>query len=163
MSQQFVWNNAVRVTIGEMTRADHFDYSRDIQVRDDMESSEWLMTADNALVAHSPTLIEVCVDGQWQEVTAPFTLGTGIDKMLLKPKMDMNDVARLPLSLFQQWSQAATEANPFIRNLFLSVMNSPTATTASSDGKSAVEPSSAPVIRSSTKTKTTGSKTTRKT
>lgn len=156
---QFVWNNLVRITVGEMSRADHFDYSAAIRGYFDVSNDAFLMAADDLLVSHSPTLIEVCVDGQWTAVEGEISLREGIDTLILKRKMSLNDVRQLPISLFNQWSMAATDANPYIRNLFLPASNSPTSTPSSSALPSDSAPSSGPASKKPSRTKTGGDKT----
>jgi hypothetical protein len=163
MSEQFIWNNLLRVTVGEMTRADHMDYSRDIGEHFEDSAEDFLMFSDDLLVAHAPVRIEVCVDGQWKLVTQELTLDLDMMPLVLKTKLGIEDVRHLPISLFQSWSQAATQANPVIRNLFLSAITNPTPTPSSSAPSSGSVPPSAPKNKNHRQTKTTGSSVTPKT
>lgn len=162
MSEQFIWNNLLRVTVGEMTRADHFDYSREIGTHFEDTAEEFMMISDDLLVAFSPTRIEICVDGQWKQVEQTTTLDHDLVPLVLKPRMSVEDVRQLPISLFKDWSNAATQANPVIRNLFLSAITSPTPTPTSSASSSDSAQSSARKRASRHQTKTTGSSSTPK-
>lgn len=157
--QQFIWNDLVRITVGEMSRADYFDYSREISGHLEGSAEEFVQAADDLLVMHAPTIIEVCIDGQWKRVEEVTTLGAGLDTVVLKHKMSINDVRKLPIGLFNQWSLAATGANAYIRNLFLAASSSPSSTPSSSASPSGNGASSALPKRKPSRTKTPGSKT----
>ena len=160
MSKQFVWNELVRITVGEMSRADYFDYRREITAYAESAKSgdEFVQAADDLLVIYAPTRIEVCIDGQWKQVESVTTLGEGLDTLVLKHKMTLNDVRQLPIGLFHEWSLAATEANTYIRNLFLSATSTPTTTPSSNAPPSASALPSGQATPKPLLTKTTGSK-----
>lgn len=126
-----VWKQTLKIHIGELTRADQLEVWRVATEQGLLESSENADTvtvlantaaADELITARATRAVYVCREGQWVKLDTGETYDHAEDGetvFSLAFPIAPDSLRTLPMSLANQWVQAAIDENGDIRNAFL--------------------------------------------
>jgi len=144
----FVWRDLIKVVTGEITRLQQLRLQRDIAnmaaIIEDMSNEEALMYLDDLMAMRATRALYVCVDGAWQEISAPLEVEVSGEPLTFAMPMTPELFQQLPGSLTTPWLDAVQEENQFVIDRFLSFMRTETDILNSLAPSSAAAPSSDP-------------------
>lgn len=118
----FEYQDVLRVTVGQLTRAQQLDFWRDGHlIINSAESEKSENGASNNMLTNllledsvtvlCTTKIEVCKDGKWKPVSKPVKVSLNGEDYEVSHPMTLDRYRQLPMSLTNRWSENAIALN----------------------------------------------------
>lgn len=110
---QFEWKGIIRIEVGELTRANQFDYFAEVG-KLDKQAEDYILQSNVLLMQYAPVKVAICENGQWRQVAEEETVEVGANVFRIAPRLTQDLYNQLPGGLAKRWFLAADQEQGYL-------------------------------------------------